>query len=400
MNNFGKVKTIGLLVTIVLLLTISFYSKSFAIQMVTSSLLFTQAEHTSTLFNDEFNGTELDQTKWGVFRGSPVIDGWLTLPASEIQSKAMFSCGAMEGVIQSSDWKPQNQFTDTSFGFEIWGGANGQCHSGILFKGSGHLATLHSQPDANNNCTGDPLYQDYQTISNWDTIRAGGAVSFTLSWRSDVITLTVNGNYQEEQASYTGPAIPNVPLKIRLYTQLGETYKIDYIHLYGCHFTYLPIIMRPLPTSTPTITPTPSPTLTPTPTPTPTPTSKTIIINANSYPFQSTEITISSGDRLEFSASGNWNCGLGTIGPNGNDRKEPNSPAPNGNYCGLVGVIGTGTPSIGGGFFIGSAYQFTASQGGMLYLGSNENLGKCDGSHTGSCYEDNTGSISVHITKR
>jgi hypothetical protein len=197
------------------------------------------------LFSDEFDGTELDPNKWDVFEGNPVVSGgWLTLSGADIQSKPVFRSGILQGVIQSSDWKPQSQFTDSSFGFEIWTGNNGQCHYGILFKASGHLAVLRSQPDANGDCFGDPLYQAYPAISNWDAIRAGGTVSFTLSWCSDSVALEVSGNGQEGQASYTGQAVPTVPLKIRLYVQPSETYKIDYIRLCACYAVYLPIIMR------------------------------------------------------------------------------------------------------------------------------------------------------------
>lgn len=183
-------------------------------------------------FSDEFDGDGLDRGKWDVFEGNPVANGgWLTLSGANIQSKSVFGSGILQGVIQSSDWKPQNQFTDSSFGFEIWTGSNNQCHYGILFKASGHLAVLSPQPGIDGNCSGDPLYQAYPPVSNWDTIRAGSTVSFTLSWLPDSVTLKVSGNGQEGQASYIGQAIPTVPLKIRLYSQTNETYKIDYVRL-------------------------------------------------------------------------------------------------------------------------------------------------------------------------
>jgi len=196
------------------------------------------------LFNDEFDGSELDEDKWEVFEGSPAVSGgWLTLSETDIQSRLGFHSGILQGVIQSSDWKPQSQFSDSSFGFEIWTGNNGQCHYAILFKASGHLAVLRSQPDGDGNCFGDPLHQAYPPVSNWDAIRAGDTVSFTLSWCSDSVALEVSGNGQEGQSSYTGQAVPTVPLKIRLYAQPSETYKIDHIRLCACYAVYLPIIM-------------------------------------------------------------------------------------------------------------------------------------------------------------
>ena len=192
-------------------------------------------------FNDDFGGSELDRGKWDVFEGSPIVGGgWLTLSSANIQSKSVFSGGILRGVIQSSDWKPQGgQFTDSSFGFETW---RGECHYGIIFKPSGHLAILRPVPSTDGSCSGDPLYQAYPPIPNWDTIRAGGTVSFTLSWNPNSVTLWVSGNGQEGQVSYAGQAIPNVPLKIRLYAQTNESYRIDYIRLCAINVVFLPIV--------------------------------------------------------------------------------------------------------------------------------------------------------------
>lgn len=197
------------------------------------------------LFSDEFDGIDLDPNKWSTIAGTLVVSGgWLTLSGADIQSKPVFHSGVLQGVIDSSDWTSQSQFTDSSFGFEIWTGSNGKCHYGVLFKASGHLAVLSPQPDADGNCFGDPLYQAYPPLSNWDAVWASGTVSFTLRWCSDSITLTVSGNGQEGQASYTGPAVPTVPLKIRLYAQPLETHRIDYVRLCACHAVYLPLTMR------------------------------------------------------------------------------------------------------------------------------------------------------------
>jgi len=146
----------------------------------------------------------------------------------------------LQGAIQSSDWKSQNQCTDSSFGFEIWTGANGQCHYGATFKANGHLGVLSPQPDANNNCFGDPQHQAYPLISNWDAVRATGTVYFILMWSPSRVTLYVNdGGPNSGQASYTGLAVPTVPLKIRLYADTGETYSIDYTRLYQGPFGFV-----------------------------------------------------------------------------------------------------------------------------------------------------------------
>lgn len=205
------------------------------------TLCFNVSAQSYVSFNDNFDGNALDLSKWIVFGGNPVVNGgWLALSEANVQSKPVFSGGILQGVIRSSDWKPQRgQFTDSSFGLEMW---NAECHYGILFKPSGHLAVLSPQPDADGNCSGDPSYQAYPPIPDWETIRAGETVSFTISWRPGSVTLKVNGNGREGEASYSGSAVPNVPLKVRLYAQTGETFGIDYLRLSALNAVFLPNI--------------------------------------------------------------------------------------------------------------------------------------------------------------
>jgi hypothetical protein len=208
------------------------------------------------LFYDKFDDIELDRLKWDVYGGTPIVEsGWLLLPSADIQSIPTFSCGTLQGVIRSSDWQPNGAFTDSSFGFEIWEGADGKCHHGVVLKGSGQLGLLHSKPDAEGNCAGqseaipgrhpdDPYYQDYRAIPSWETIRAAGTVTFTLDW-SEGVTLEVSGGPSSGRVHMeTSPAIPGVPLKIRLYAEPAETYAIDSIRLYPCAAIYLPTVMR------------------------------------------------------------------------------------------------------------------------------------------------------------
>jgi hypothetical protein len=123
-------------------------------------------------------------------------------------------------------------------------------------------------------------------------------------------------------------------------------------------------------------------------------------VSATDYPFQSTGISVTAGDQLEFAASGTWYCGLGWTGPDGNpDIKEPNSPVPSAGLCALVGMIGdVPTPTVNCCFLVGSVNQITATQSGMLYLGTNDHLGPCDGLNPGSCYNDNRRDVSAWIT--
>jgi hypothetical protein len=85
-------------------------------------------------------------------------------------------------VITSADWQPQTLGTDSSFGFENFAGANGRCHYGVILMANGHLGLLRAQPDADGNCSGDPVDQAHIPISNWDAVRAGGTVHITLTW--------------------------------------------------------------------------------------------------------------------------------------------------------------------------------------------------------------------------
>jgi hypothetical protein len=208
------------------------------------------------LFADEFDGTALDRLKWDVYAGTPsVSDGWLTLPGADIQSIPAFSCGTLQGVIRSTDWKPYEEFTDSSFGFEVWEGADGRCHQGVVLKASGQLGLLSSRPDSQGNCAGqsagipgrhpdDPYYQDYAAIPSWAAISAAGTVTFTLTW-SEGVTLELSGGQASGQVHIdTSPAIPGVPLKIRLYAVPAETYEIDFVRLYPCYAVYLPMATR------------------------------------------------------------------------------------------------------------------------------------------------------------
>ena len=190
------------------------------------------------VFSDEFDGGELDLDKWDMIKGSPTVgDGKLTLPGgatrAEIQSQTQFQYGVLQAVIESSDWKSQTEVTDSSFGFEIWDGVNGQCHHGVILIANGHLGVLRSQPDASDNCSGDPEYQAYVPISNWDTVREAGTVHLALTWSPGGVALYVNdGGSNSGLARYTGEAEPDVPLEVRLNVDIGETYRVAYIRVY------------------------------------------------------------------------------------------------------------------------------------------------------------------------
>jgi mannan endo-1,4-beta-mannosidase len=180
-------------------------------------------------------GNQLDAAKWEVFKGAPTVaDGKLTLNGgaarAEIQSKRSFLYGAVTIALESANFKPQSGDTDSSFGVEIFTGANGGCHYSAVLKANGHLGLLRPQPDAANNCTGDPLNQEHLRIPNWDAIRAGGRVVMMLIWTPGGVTLRVSdgnvGNSVVMSAS-DGKAVPNVAMRVRLNADVNEVYRVD-----------------------------------------------------------------------------------------------------------------------------------------------------------------------------
>jgi uncharacterized protein (TIGR03437 family) len=188
-------------------------------------------------FGDEFNGNQLDPTKWEVFRGSPTVAGGaLTLNGgstrADVQSRQSFLYGALTIALDSASWKPQSGDTDSSFGVEIFTGANGQCHYSAILKANGHLGLLRPEPDASNNCSGDPRFQDHPQMSNWDAIRAGGRVVMTLIWAPGGVTLRISDGNNLNGFAVSTPsreATPNVAMRIRLNADLNETYRVDYV---------------------------------------------------------------------------------------------------------------------------------------------------------------------------
>lgn len=194
------------------------------------------------LLEDEFNMAGAPKgARWTTVRGKPrSTKGKMTLAGAEIQSRDEFCYGEMRMSIESSEWIPQDVFTDSSFGFEFWGGKNGKCHYAVLFKPSGHLALLNAKPDAAGECFGDPVpgeEQAYVSVSNWDQLRTTRQLEFVLTWRADGVKLTVRDpSGRQGEAEYSGPVLPSIPLRARLYAHTFEdgrsdAFAIDYMRI-------------------------------------------------------------------------------------------------------------------------------------------------------------------------
>jgi hypothetical protein len=204
-------------------------------QTTSASALTLQTSSCNLPYADEFNGTVLNSAKWDKQGDVTVGGGKLTLSGdatakADIQSKCQFQYGVLQLTIESPDWVTHTADTDSSFGFEIW---NAECHYGVIFISNGHLGILRAEPDINNKCSVNPEYQEYLKIPNWNQMRASDTITLTLTWSQTSVILDVTDGSQSGVISYTGTALPTIPLEIRLNTDFRETYYIDYVRVYS-----------------------------------------------------------------------------------------------------------------------------------------------------------------------
>ncbi len=124
--------------------------------------------------------------------------------------------------------------------------------------------------------------------------------------------------------------------------------------------------------------PAPTATLTPSPAPTSTPIVAHVSVFSENYPFKSTGITVHTGDKMEFSVDGQWDCGRGTVTPEGYDERYSNTVSPSERVCSLIGAIfDSDKPpdkNFDGYFFIGEHQTKAATSTGKLYLGCNDSV--------------------------
>ena len=175
-------------------------------------------------FNDDFGQNFLDAAKWTVFSGTPFFgQGRLILTSSlsnpnriktDVQSNNSFLYGKLEIVAGTSNWKSGrlNDTTDTSIGFEIFYGKG--CHNGILIT-NGTLGILRAFPVIGDSCSGDPIFQKYFPIPNWDSLRKTEN-KYTIIWAADSIGLIINDSIVVTHTHLPQDSLPNLPMKIRL----------------------------------------------------------------------------------------------------------------------------------------------------------------------------------------
>ena len=101
--------------------------------------------------------------------------------------------------------------------------------------------------------------------------------------------------------------------------------------------------------------------------------------------WQSSGVTVQSGDQVSITASGTWVAGTKTFTPEGNSTSVPsNFPGPGLRAYSLIAKIGGNSP-----LYIGSSKSFTATSSGILYCSMNDDH---------SILWDNSGTLSVTIT--
>ena len=114
---------------------------------------------------------------------------------------------------------------------------------------------------------------------------------------------------------------------------------------------------------------------------------KTIPANVDA-PGTNTTIAVTSGNDIQFSASGLWAISAvsGNFGPDGKgDPADPSFLLPSGQQGELIGRIGT----TGSWFSVGSSASISAPATGDLYMTMNDVTGS---------FGDNTGSVEVEVT--
>jgi len=333
------------------------------------------------VFNDSFESNTLNALKWwDVNTINPLIgNSYLILTSnltqntkSDIQSLPNFNyCCKLDIIAKSSHWASGsiNKTDDTSIGLEMYYGKG--CHDGIVIT-NGVLGILRAFPIEGNICSGDPIYQKYIPIPNWNILRKN-MNKYSFIWTKKRIDLIINDSIIVLHDSISIDSIPNRAMKVRLNCNVdfdfnqgvtADTLWIDEICVKSLIYKKNSMKITAKPT------------------------------DWHNDVLTSTGINVEVGDKIVITASGTWNGGGGDVGPDGGTQSDFQSLVRTAHLGALVGRIGRNDTA----FMVGHEKTFIAMKRDTLFLGYNDNMGKCDNINIGSCYDDNKGILSVDVT--
>jgi len=216
-------------------------------------------------FWDDFDGRAIDATKWVTVQGNPylfncgVVLTTTRIPGmpskTELRSHRFFGPTSMLIIrATTQNWRGENKEGDTSFGFEGW---YTHCHHAVIVTSDGQLGLIRPSEGVDCSQPGPALQECYLEIQNWDDLRTEPH-EFAILWTSTSVTLSIDGISNVTSTACITPAIPQVPLPVRLNANVfnedrerlpGEenhydqdTLWVDYLYVPGG--VGLPIILR------------------------------------------------------------------------------------------------------------------------------------------------------------
>ena len=215
------------------------------------------------LFKDDFNGRSIDPTKWDIIHGNPylfncgVVLTTTRIPGvpskTELRSRRLFEPDSMLIIrATTQNWQGENKEGDTSFGFERW---YTNCHNAVIVTSDGQLGLIRPEEGVDCSQPDPPTRECYLGIRDWATLRKQPH-EFAILWISTGVTLSIDGVSNVTSAECITPAIPQIPLHIRLNANVfdedlpgkGTQYDqdvlwIDYLYV-PRYVLYLPVILK------------------------------------------------------------------------------------------------------------------------------------------------------------
>ena len=168
-------------------------------------------------YEDDFSQLYDPDGFWTIVKGNSATNcsSWLKLVSkgpgegAQVQTREAFRYGFLEAKAESNNWSP-----DTKIGYELWATEG---YFGIVIT-EGKLRVISpacSPPDI--------------PIDGWDAIK-GQANIFKIVWQEDSVLVYINDGLQPA-ATYQGPCIPDVPMKVRLNASndIADELRVDYV---------------------------------------------------------------------------------------------------------------------------------------------------------------------------